>query len=138
MSLGRVMVLVVDDDERVRWSVKLVLEERGYDVLEAGSAQTALSAVTALGDRIDLVLTDVAMPGMSGFELAALLRGLGWARVLFMSGESSASLRRLPNLPQGAHILEKPLDADDLERAILAALPSGAAVAPECGRRSGS
>ncbi len=85
-SGGQETILVVEDEQTVRAFVTRVLASQGYRVLSAGSPEEAF-AVASQERRIDLMLTDVVMPGMSGFELAGRLAeqqpGL---RILFMSG----------------------------------------------------
>jgi PAS domain S-box-containing protein len=80
-------VLVVEDEWAVRSLIHHVLKEAGYEVLQAGCGPDALELASKYGERIDLLLTDVAMPGMTGKEVASRLRtGRPGLRVLFMSG----------------------------------------------------
>ena len=67
-------VLVVDDDSAVRQVASKVLRRDGYDVIEAGGADEALEIADARAGAIDLLLTDVVMPGMGGRELSETLR----------------------------------------------------------------
>ena len=80
-------ILVVEDLEPVRTVTKEMLEGEGYDVVGAATPREALELMEVMGDRVDLVLSDVMMPEMTGTELACALRarrpGLP---VLFMSG----------------------------------------------------
>jgi two-component system cell cycle sensor histidine kinase/response regulator CckA len=80
-------ILIVEDLEAVRTVTKEMLETAGYEVVAAASPREALAVMDTIGDRVDLVLTDVMMPEMTGSELAAAMRskrpGLP---VLFMSG----------------------------------------------------
>src|SRR5690606_35813572 len=72
---GHECVLVVEDEAAVREMVRDVLVRRGFDVVEAGSGREALEVWAAAGDRVDLVLTDIMMPGgMNGLELVTHLR----------------------------------------------------------------
>ena len=84
---GSETILVVDDEEGVRQLCAAVLQANGYDALEASSANAALATFEKNGHKIDLLLTDVVMAQMGGFELARQLRerkpGL---RILYMSG----------------------------------------------------
>jgi two-component system cell cycle sensor histidine kinase/response regulator CckA len=96
---GGETLLVVDDDRGVRGSVRAVLENNGYRVIEAESGEEALAVARTSLDPIALVIADVVMPGMNGIELARRLRLLRPTRVLFTSGHSerrleSAGLRR--------------------------------------------
>src|SRR5579862_7538831 len=82
-----VTVLLVDDHDQIRLLVGLLLEDWGYEVLVASSGDEALTACDRHAGPIDLLVTDVSMPGMTGRELADLVRvrrrGL---RVLYTSG----------------------------------------------------
>jgi len=80
-------LLVVDDEPDVRAVARDVLAANGYRILEAGNAEEALRVAQDKSELIDLLLTDVVMPGLHGHELAAQLRvqrpGL---KILYMSG----------------------------------------------------
>ena len=95
-------LLLVDDEELVRPVVAAGLRRAGHDVLEAGSAERALDLLADPARVVDLLITDIRMPGMDGPELArralALRPGL---RVLFVSGS--------PDLPADAEALPGPL-----------------------------
>ena len=83
-------VLVVDDLETLRAFLCEFLEDTGYQVLSATNGQEALETANRFADGIDLLLTDLEMPGMDGFALAeALLMKRPRTRVLFISGEDS-------------------------------------------------
>jgi len=84
---GQGTILVVEDQETVRDLISHILRSSGYCVIQAGSGPQALALADAQVDSIDLLITDVVMPGMSGRELAARLTGRRESlRVLFMSG----------------------------------------------------
>jgi PAS domain S-box-containing protein len=84
---GSETILLVDDEEGVRKLVFAVLKSNGYDVLEAGNGATALVSYEKNAHKIDLVLTDVVMPQMSGFELGKTLATRAPAlKILYMSG----------------------------------------------------
>ncbi len=97
VGLGR-MVLVVDDEAAVRDIVRLTLIRDGYQVMCADGADAALSQIQSVGGRVDLVITDLAMPGVSGAklveQLARLLPGLP---VLVMTG-ADVGLRLPPEM----------------------------------------
>lgn len=102
-------VLVAEDEEGIRRLLVELLRREGYEVLAAASGAGALEAAAACGKRIDLLITDVAMPAMTGPELAGHLTALHTeARVLFISGYSqSGALADLPGKP-GFEYLSKP------------------------------
>jgi DNA-binding NtrC family response regulator len=112
-SQARVSVLVVDDDERVRWVTARMLREEGYHVTEAPSAEQAWKQL-AEDSEIQVVLTDIAMPGGNGVELAErIVAGLPLRHVVLMSGYD----RMFPKLGEpGAQfpLLIKPFNAEQL------------------------
>ncbi|MBW3559480.1 MAG: response regulator [Proteobacteria bacterium] len=84
---GHETILVVDDEPQVRAVTSTLLEELGYTVVQANGGLEALELFDDDRDRIDLILTDVAMPDMDGFDLAAVLDEIGCqAPVGFMTG----------------------------------------------------
>ncbi len=86
-------ILVVEDEESVRRLVGRILSARGYQVVEAGSGSDALAQLGVIEGRVDLLLTDVRMPGVSGRELALNVQMLyPWIKVLYMSGYAEQSL----------------------------------------------
>jgi signal transduction histidine kinase len=111
----RLAILVVDDDRLVAESTGALLEEMGHQPRLVASAREALEALRA-GAQVDLVLTDHAMPGMTGTELAAeVARGWPSLPVLLMSGYAEAAGGGLPVLP-------KPFEQQALARALAACL----------------
>src|SRR5262245_11958343 len=80
-------VLLVDDDKAVRGLVRRALREEGYQILEAGDGMEALESARMHTGPIDLLLTDVIMPGLNGFSLATqLVQIRPNVAVLYMSG----------------------------------------------------
>jgi PAS domain S-box-containing protein len=124
---GAGTVLVVEDEEAVRTLACRVLRGKGYRVLEAASADLALAILGGSTDPIDLLLTDVVMPGMSGPVLADRLLGRHPSlRVLYMSGYAEEAIERQGSLPAGGELLEKPFTADQLARRVRAAIAGSA------------
>jgi len=114
-------LLLVEDDHAVRRLTRRILEARGYLVLEAIDAESALVAAVNHDGPIHLLLTDVVMPRMSGIELAARLgEGRPDTRVVFMSGytDDRISVRDLSRRPS---FLPKPFTADALVQKLLEA-----------------
>ncbi len=112
-------VLLVEDEERVREIATEVLERCGYKVLSEGSAEGALARAAAHPGRIELLLTDVVLPGMNGRELATQLRAVRpEARVLYTSGytDELAILNGLTG--PGTLFLAKPYDPTALVRSV--------------------
>ena len=82
-------VLLVEDEAPVREFVRRTLEHAGYKVIEANNPNEALQTLELIAGRVDLVLTDVVMPGMSGRMMAErLMNRYPSMRVLFMSGNA--------------------------------------------------
>jgi two-component system cell cycle sensor histidine kinase/response regulator CckA len=114
---GREAILVVEDEEALRKVAKRVLLGLGYDVLACADAQEALAIAADASKPIDLLFTDVIMPGLSGRELAAQLRAQRPAlRVLFTSGYTRDVLDTHDQ--RGAEFLRKPYLPDDLARRV--------------------
>jgi len=111
----RATVLLVEDDAAVRALASRVLRDAAFDVLEAGSGEEALRLCAGREDAIDLLLTDVVMPGMSGRELVerAAVR-LPRTRVLYMSGYTDDEIIRRGLRDDRAELLEKPFTPGDL------------------------
>lgn len=111
-------ILVVEDDGNVRQMVIRQLRDLGYSVLEADSAHTALTALKANGSTVDLLFTDIMMPGgMSGSELArAAVAERPGLNVLFTSGYPGNALRSDDRLKDREHFISKPYRKQDLAR----------------------
>jgi CheY-like chemotaxis protein len=112
---GRETVLLVDDDDVVRTTVGLMLEDLGYTVLEAPGGAEAL-AMLQRGDKIDLLFTDVVMPGpINGRQLADEARKLDpGVRILFTSGYTENAIIHHGRLDSGLELLSKPYTRDQL------------------------
>ncbi len=124
-------VLVVEDEEGVRELLRRLLVQRGYHVLEARHGKDALLEAERHREPIDLLLTDVVMPAMSGVALAAELRERRpELRVLFMSGYTEEEIVRRGDGGPGLRLLRKPFAGDELARAVRAALDTEDATAP--------
>jgi DNA-binding NtrC family response regulator len=111
---GTETVLVVEDNDAVRTLARRSLQQRGYTVIEARSAEQALEWI-GRGRRPDLLVTDVVMPGVSGPELAArLIEQHPQMRVLYMSGYSYDAARAHGTFWEGAALLQKPFTPKQL------------------------
>ncbi|MCU1229417.1 MAG: Blue-light-activated protein [Acidobacteria bacterium] len=120
---GSETILLVEDEELLRTVVREVIEEQGYAVLEARSPAEAIAISRRTSQPIQLLLTDVIMPGMTGLELAAtLIAERPELRLIFMSGYSNKALVNHASLPAEARYLEKPIASAILLRTIRAAL----------------
>jgi signal transduction histidine kinase len=114
--LGTETVLLVEDEPGVRSFVGIVLGRFGYHVIEAATAEAALTLLEHIARPIHLLLTDVILPGMSGRELAVQLgRDRPHLGVLFMSGYSDFGSQAAQSpLDPGVHLIEKPFTAQAL------------------------
>ncbi|HEX5387444.1 MAG TPA: PAS domain S-box protein [Gemmatimonadales bacterium] len=113
------VALVVEDDPLVRQIVRRALAERGYAVLEAADGEAALELLRKRGDGVHVVVTDVAMPGMSGRELAGRASSIAPAvPVLFMSGYADADMAERGWLDAGQPFLQKPFAPGELVRRV--------------------
>lgn len=126
-------VLLVEDDAAVRGLTRRLVEQLGYRAIVAGSGEEALALMEQRSEPIELVLTDVLMPGMTGIELAQRLRvqrpGLP---VLLMSGYSEEALQDVSSQAAGLPVLLKPFTPAALAQKVreAAAPAAGAAPAP--------
>lgn len=112
---GTETILLVEDEERVRQLAQTVLQSKGYMVLEAGHGSEALFLFEQHQGPIDLLLTDVVMPQMSGRELAEQLKARQpQLKVLFMSGYTDDAVVRHGLLAAKVEYLAKPFALDTL------------------------
>lgn len=110
-------ILLVDDEQSVRAIVLKILRRAGYNVLEAENGDAALEVAEAHPDGIDLLITDMFMPGLRGPEVAdRLARTRPGLRVLFMSGYADQDART--GVPAGANFLNKPFSGADLAKTV--------------------
>jgi PAS domain S-box-containing protein len=112
---GSRTILVVEDNEHVRRLIREVLTGAGYTVHDAAGGPEALDVLADLGEPVDILLTDVVMPEMSGRELAfEILAELPDCDVLFMSAYSDEIIRDSGDLPDGADLIRKPFAPEAL------------------------
>jgi two-component system, cell cycle sensor histidine kinase and response regulator CckA len=108
-------ILVVEDEDEVRALTSRILGDHGYEVLQAPNGEVALEECASVHDHIDLLVTDVVMPAMSGAELAErLLQTRPDMKVLYMSGYTSDVVLRHGPRDRDAAVLEKPFSAERL------------------------
>ncbi len=108
-------LLVVEDEIEVRTYAAAALRRRGYRILEAQNGEDALRIAASHDGRIDLVLTDVVMPGVKGPELVARLRSSSSVtKVLYMSGYPETAVLQQARLEAGFAFLQKPFTSEIL------------------------
>jgi PAS domain S-box-containing protein len=125
---GTGTLLVVEDDEQVRGLTRMALETLGYTVLEAPGGPEAVHLAGAHAGPIDLLVTDVVMPGVSGREVAEAVRmGRPGVRVLFVSGYTDDAVIRHGVLTAEMAFLQKPFTLAALGEKVRAVLdrPAG-------------
>jgi len=108
----RPVVLIVEDEELLRWSAVAAIEDAGFDVVEAGSAVEAISILEKRSD-IRVVFTDIQMPGsLDGLRLAHLV-STRWPPIRIIATSGRLRLRD-DDLPAGGRYLHKPYAVSDL------------------------
>ena len=123
VAVDRTAILVVDDDERLRRLLTRTLEGAGFCVFSADNGQTAFQIVQGLGGSIGLILTDINMPVMNGFEFAQAYHALHPSiPILFMTGAMPHESKGFSLREVGDRLLLKPFDPDTLVDAVNAAL----------------
>ena len=115
LPTGSETILLVEDDEGVRGLVSRILEMQGYTVLTACDGREALQLAAHYSSKIDLLLTDVVMPGIHGRALAEQLgRKHPHLKVLYISGYSDEEIAHHGVLDSGVAFLQKPFKFSDL------------------------
>jgi CheY-like chemotaxis protein len=111
--------LLVEDELVVRRLVAEILEANGYTVLQAGDGPSALELLRRHIGTLDLLVTDVVMPGMSGPDVAGAVAAMRpGAQVLYISGYTDSSVGQHGVLEPGVAFLQKPFSADVLTRKV--------------------
>ncbi|WP_219267877.1 response regulator [Pseudomonas sp. Xaverov 259] len=120
MSAAPSTILVVEDDAIVRMLIVDVLEELEFSVLEAADAEKALKLAENADQQLDLMMTDMGLPGMSGKELATQVRVLRPSLpILFASGYAENI-----EVPPGMQVIAKPFSIDQLRDKVKSMLPA--------------
>ncbi len=122
---GQETILLVEDETNLRRLARQYLETQGYKILEAEDSAAALQIVAGHQGTIDLLLTDVIMPGMNGRELAAqIAKLLPGVRVLYMSGYTENAVGQDGTLDAGINLLQKPFSLPALKDRVREVLDS--------------
>lgn len=117
-------ILVVEDDKLVRRMTVAMLESVGYKVHEAATARDALQYCEKTGNAVDLLITDVVMPELSGTELRDRIQALRpGLKVLFISGYASDVVAHHGIADEGVNFIRKPFSMNDLARAVQKIIP---------------
>jgi hypothetical protein len=116
-------ILIVEDEPGIRALVRKILRREHYEVLEAGSGEEAVKIAAAHSGQIDVLLTDVMLPGMNGRELAgALLKTRPAIKVIYVSGYTGDESVEAVEFPQGSKFLQKPFTLGALTSTVREAL----------------
>jgi len=120
-ALEPITILLVDDDDQLRALCRSFLTVQGFQVLEADNGMDALLIAAECGRTIDVLITDLAMPGISGLDLGQAFEQI-WpgVSVLYISGSGRETVGAL--LSQDCAFLPKPFDAEGLVRAVAACM----------------
>ena len=118
-SSGSETVLLVEDAPVIRRLAREIMSRAGYTVIEAADAGQALSLAATHAGPLDMLVTDLIMPGPSGVDLAEQLKAIrDDVRVLFMSGYTDNAIVRNGLLAEGAAFLQKPFTPEELLRKV--------------------
>jgi len=116
---GTETILLVEDEESVRQLVRDTLESNGYRVVEAENGEAGLQAAAAHSGNIDIVITDVVMPGMGGREMAQQLAKVRpETKVLYLSGYTEDAILNEGTIERGTAFLQKPFTLQSLSRKV--------------------
>ena len=109
------LIVAVEDNETIRALLNAIIPDHGYRIIIADSPQKALAEIADLRVPVDLLLTDVVMPGMNGFQLASALRPLHPdMKVLYMSGYAQNVISKQEFTDESFDLLQKPFSAHAL------------------------
>jgi two-component system cell cycle sensor histidine kinase/response regulator CckA len=116
---GSETILLVEDEECVRQLIRETLQCKGYKILEADRGDTALRIAAGHAGRIDLLISDVVLPGMAGKELGSkLLANNPNTKVLYLSGYTEEAIIHQGMLDAGVAFLQKPFMLQALARKV--------------------
>ncbi len=120
--MGPKTILVVDDESHMLDTIQFILQSNGYRAVTARGGEEALERLAgwrAEGGRVDLILTDIQMPGPTGLELIELFRKAGeQAPVLVMTGYNDRETTRRLRERGIEHFLDKPFEEEELLRRV--------------------
>jgi DNA-binding response OmpR family regulator len=112
MHRGKVRILVVDDEPKYVWAIRANLEARGYEVLMAGDGQTAVEL--AAEEEPDLILLDIRMPGLNGYETCGRIREFSVVPIIMLTAVAETA-DKVRGLDAGADdYVTKPFSVDEL------------------------
>lgn len=108
-----VNILIVDDNAKIRKLIEIYLKQEGYNVFHAGNGNQALQVLDRIS--VDLVIADIMMPEMDGYELTKILRNTNYSLPIFMVTAKDAFSEKKKGFDLGADdYMTKPIDMDEL------------------------
>jgi two-component system alkaline phosphatase synthesis response regulator PhoP len=116
-------ILIVDDEETIRGLLRLTLEDDGFEIFEAENGTEAVQKAKEI--KPDLILLDVMMPGMSGYEVCEIIKSdpeLNRAVVIFLSSRTNPAAEMTGKMKGADHYLTKPFKTGDLREKVKQAL----------------
>lgn len=120
MSKRKPRVLVVDDEPRYVWAIKMNLEARGYEVVVSQDGETAIGR--AVNDDPDVIMLDVRMPGMNGYEVCRQIREFSTVPIIMLTALAE-EVDKVKGLDAGADdYVTKPFGAEELMARVRAAV----------------
>jgi DNA-binding response OmpR family regulator len=120
MNKGKVRILIVDDEPRYVWTIQVNLEGRGYAVLVAGDGQEAVEL--ALTEEPDLIVLDIRMPGLDGYEVCRRIREFSTVPIIMLTALAE-DVEKVKGLDAGADdYVTKPFSAEELLARVRAVL----------------
>jgi len=124
--MGTESILLIEDNGPLRLLIRRMLGDRGYQILEASDGQEALAVSAAHNHQIDLVLSDVVVPGLNGPAIVDKIRAAGGRpRTLFMSGYSDHPILQDRSLQASVNFIQKPFAPNAIARKIREILDAG-------------
>lgn len=119
-SMPRLLVLVVEDEPLIRWSIAETLARMGHTVVEAGDAESAIRVLSSMPEPADIVLLDYRLPDSNDFQLLATIRRLTPRSVVVMMTAHGSADVTSGALELGAYgVMAKPFEMHDLEPMLL-------------------
>lgn len=116
-------ILIVDDEETIRSLLRLTLEDEGFEIFEAENGPEAVQKAKEI--KPDLILLDVMMPGMLGYEVCEIIKNdpeVSHAVVIFLSSRSNPTAELTGKMKGADHYLTKPFKPKDLKEKVKQAL----------------
>ena len=112
-------IMIVDDNVEIREIIQVLLQSEGYDIIEASHGQ---DAIDLLDDTVDLIILDVMMPGMDGYQVCRIIREKTNAPILFLTAKGQESDKTLGFSSGGDDYLTKPFSYNELNARVKALL----------------